>query len=544
MRFQTDSAKLPAKNPEKTSQDCSGFHAQVTLYVPTSELLISAFGGFHPILNEKKALRPHLTFPWGEFCYQPTYIPIPETLRFEMFKNLGCVLIWLAFTSDPSSSMHISPGPTNSSFHVVNNVSKVGGPRSPASMEWSLQEPEDLTAVQRALLGMPLVPWDGEDGENQQEIGENPAGSWLVSSFFAMPFEVSKKKRSEVNQPWGWKKIMPENPAKQKSSGLERLGFLQFVYRHVVIFHAGDQGFVSSERCNFQVCVPQTLPSWGTGRISQVICWLRVVDQNSLCKSEIVVGRCFFWRIRVWFRFLVVRCFFATIKIRNNDEKTPPEKNHRHRFPEKVHWKEHPNILFQNHTPRKLTTSPPKKVTIFSKELSSSKHQIFEGIRHSSFLGVLFFFPPRKLPWKAVKSTIFNRKYIFDSFMVDVRFDVTVAPLGLTVWISQCHFSSLKRNSCRLGQTRILGLFNTTIFPFFFTPTYLGKISILTKNGLKPPTRGLLTTIFFLIGVLGPDLLGGRQGSGPFRFPIFRVFFPAGLSKRVFFVKPQKPDCD
>jgi len=121
--------------------------------------LISAFGGFHPILNEKKALRPDLTFLWGRsFVTNLTYIPIPETLRFEMFKNLGCVLIWLAFASDPSSSMHISPGPTNSSFHVVNNVTKVRGPRSPASSEWSLQEPEDLTAVQRALLGMPLVP--------------------------------------------------------------------------------------------------------------------------------------------------------------------------------------------------------------------------------------------------------------------------------------------------------------------------------------------------------------------------------------------------
>ena len=146
------------ENPEKASQNCSGFHAQVTLYVPTSELLISAFGGFHPILNGKKALRATSDLSLGRVCYQPTDTPIPDTLRFEMFKNLWCVLIWLACTSDPSWAMHISPGPTNSSFHVVNNDTKVGGPRSPASNEWSLQEPEDLTAVQRALLGMPLVP--------------------------------------------------------------------------------------------------------------------------------------------------------------------------------------------------------------------------------------------------------------------------------------------------------------------------------------------------------------------------------------------------
>ena len=123
----------------------------------------------------------------------PIYL-FPETLRFEMFKNLWCVLIWLACTSDPSSSMHISPGPTNSSFHVVNNDTKVGGPRSPASSEWSLQEPEDLTAVQRALLGMPLVPWDLRGWWKPAGSWWKPAGSWLVSSFFATPFEVSKKK--------------------------------------------------------------------------------------------------------------------------------------------------------------------------------------------------------------------------------------------------------------------------------------------------------------------------------------------------------------
>lgn len=77
------------KIPKKTSPNaCSGFHAQVTLYVPTSELLISAFGGFHPILNEKKALRPHLTFPWGGVCYQPTDIPIPRNAAFRDVQEL------------------------------------------------------------------------------------------------------------------------------------------------------------------------------------------------------------------------------------------------------------------------------------------------------------------------------------------------------------------------------------------------------------------------------------------------------------------------
>lgn len=162
---------------------------------------------------------------FGEsFVTNLTYIAIPETLRFEMFKNLWCVLIWLAFASDPSSSMHISPT-TNSSFHVVNNDTKVGGPRSPASTEWSLQEPEDLTAVQRALLGMPLVPWDwrgwwtpaGKLVKTQQEVG------WFQVSLRRLL--NCAKKRSEVNQPWGWKEILPENPAKKDQVGWSAWGF-------------------------------------------------------------------------------------------------------------------------------------------------------------------------------------------------------------------------------------------------------------------------------------------------------------------------------
>ena len=56
-----------------------------------------------------------------------------------------------------------------------------------------------------------------EVGENQQEVG------WFQVSLRRLL--KCPNKRSEVNQPWGWKEIMPENPAKHKSSGLKRLVF-------------------------------------------------------------------------------------------------------------------------------------------------------------------------------------------------------------------------------------------------------------------------------------------------------------------------------
>ena len=161
----------------------------------------------------------------------------------------------------------------------------------------------------------------------------------------------------------GMERNLAWKSCQKRSSGLERLGVLQFVYRHVVIFRPGDQGFVSSERCNFQVCVPQTLPSWGTGRISQVICWLRVVDQNSFCKSEIVVGRCFFFEesgydldFWLWDDFVLFNNQGKKQRWKNSTQ-----KNHRHRFPEKVQWKDHPNILFPKPYPPKINNISPKK---------------------------------------------------------------------------------------------------------------------------------------------------------------------------------------
>lgn len=219
MRFQTNSAKLPGEKSRKkhpqmpvadfmlksrfTSQLANFWSRPLEASIPSSTKKRHS-GHIWPFLGE-------------EFVTNLLIYLFPETLRFEMFKNLWCVLIWLAFASDPSSSMHISPGPTNSSFHVVNNDTKVGGPRSPASTEWSLQEPEDLTAVQRALLGMPLVPWDGEDGENQQEIGENQQEvGWFQVSLRRLLKCPKKKDLRWINLGDGKKSCLTILPNKNK----------------------------------------------------------------------------------------------------------------------------------------------------------------------------------------------------------------------------------------------------------------------------------------------------------------------------------------
>ena len=166
----------------------------------------------------------------------------------------------------------------------------------------------------------------GEDGEHQQgswgkpaggwwkPAGSwwKPAGSWLVSSFFATPFEVSTKKRSEVNQPSGWKEIMPEKILPNKN----QVGW-------------SGGGF-------YNLCIDML--------------WFSMLEIKVLIRQKGATSR-----------FVSPKHCHPEAKVRNNDEKTPPEKNNRHRLFEKVHWKEHPNILFQNHTPRKLTTCPPRR---------------------------------------------------------------------------------------------------------------------------------------------------------------------------------------